>query len=104
MIKIEVLVKSKQSGIIATRVVPNFKYYFGDEPVKMPEKHAKYLLSNPNFSIVSKVDKQEIEVPHLENMNIKQLRAFAKKKGLKSKDTDTNELRAEILKEIEGGN
>ncbi len=101
MIKIEVLVKSKQSGIIATRVVPNFKYYFGDEPVKMPEKHAKYLLSNPNFSIVKE---RKEAVPDLDNMSIKELRVFAKKKGLKAKDTDTDELREEILKEIEGGN
>ncbi len=97
-----VLVKSKQTGIIAKRTVPPFKYYFGDKPVKMPEEHAKYLIKNPTFSIVDKVDKQEIEVPDLENMNMKELRAFAKEKGLKSKDTDTDELREEIKKEIGG--
>ena len=95
----DVLVKSKQKGIIAKRIVPSFKYYFGDEPVKMPEEHAKLLLSNPNFSIV-KQNKEPI--PDLDNMSIKELRAFAKKKGLKSKDTDTAELRAEIKKELGG--
>ena len=93
-----VLVKSKQAGIIAKRVVPSFKYYFGDEPVQMPEEHAKLLLSNPTFSIVGKQE----PLPNLDNMSIKELRAFAKKKGLKSKDTDTAELRAEIKKELGG--
>ena len=92
-----VLVKSKQKGIIAKRTVPPFKYYFGDKPVKMPEEHARYLIKNPTFSIVDKVDK---EVPDLDNMNMKELRAFAKEKGLKSKDTSENELRNEIKEEL----
>ncbi len=93
-----VLVKSKQTGIIAKRIVPSFKYYFGDKPVKMPEEHAKLLINNPTFSIVGKKVS-----PDLDNMNMKELRAFVNEKGLKAKDTDTKELREEIKKEIGGG-
>ncbi len=97
MIKIvNVLVKSKQSGIIAKRVVPSFKYYFGDEPVQMPEEHAKYLISNPTFSIVG----EKKALPDLENMSMRDLRKFAKQHQLKSKDTSEKELRNEIKEEL----
>ena len=96
----EVLVKSKQKGIIVRRIVPSFKYYFGDDSVKMPEEHAKLLIRNPNFSIVNE---NKEPIPDLDNMDIKALRAFAKQHKLKSKDTSESELREEIKEELRGG-
>ena len=95
-----VYVKSKQKGIIAKRIKPSFKYYFGDEPVKVLKEHADILVRNPNYSIIKR-DVGEV-IPDLNRMNIKELRDYATKRGLKSKDTDTDELREEIKKELKG--
>ena len=97
-----VYIKSREKGIIAKRIKPSFKYYFGDKPVKVLKEHADILVRNPNYSIIKK-EVGEV-TPDLDRMSIKELRDFATKKGLKAKDTDTKELREEIKKELEGGN
>ena len=93
-----IYVKSKQKGIIAKRVNPSFKYYFGDKPVKVLKEHADILVRNPNYSIIKKEVGEA--TPDLDKMSIKDLRKFAKEKGLKAKDTSENELRDEIKEEL----
>ena len=75
------------------------------------DSHYQYVNNNPRFIKVGEEPIElEIEEESSENLkdlivaaeNIKELRDIAKKYDLKSKDTSFDELKTELLKEIEG--
>jgi hypothetical protein len=42
----QVKIISKDNGIIVKNNQLNFQYYFGGEPISVPEDHAEYLISS----------------------------------------------------------
>jgi hypothetical protein len=54
----QVKIISKDNGIIVKNDQLNFQYYFGAEPISVPEDHAVYLISS-NSRISLFEDKEE---------------------------------------------